>query len=74
MGATSDLQVLFGYRHVKGIPLCPCKGPGNYAMMEQRTKDPLECHLRCWCGRTLKVTFSDMAEREEFLEMNSKEE
>lgn len=61
---------LFGYRHVSGIPLCPCRDPGNYVACEQGT-DRLSFLLRCWCGRTCEGTWDDEKERAEFLAANS---
>lgn len=61
------MTVLFGYRHVNDVPLCPCRDPGNYMMMEQPGDDPLDCRLRCWCGRTCRVTFDSLDEREKFV-------
>jgi hypothetical protein len=59
--------VLFGYRHVTDVPLCPCRDPGNYMSLEQPGDDPLVCQFRCWCGATMKVTFDSIEERAEFL-------
>lgn len=62
-------EVLFGYRHVTGVPKCPCNNPGNYMMCEQGP-GLLHFLMRCWCGSTLKGTFDDEAERTAFLESN----
>lgn len=62
--------VVFGYRHVTGVPLCPCRNPGNYLCMEQPGDDPLEVVVRCWCGRTNRCVFDSMEERAEFLATN----
>lgn len=64
------MTVIFGYRHVDGIPLCPCRDPGNYVALEQPGNNPLEFVLRCWCGSTMKGSFDDMSEREQFLKAN----
>lgn len=58
---------LFGYRHVTGVPMCPCGDPGNYMMLEQVGLDPLVCQFRCWCGARLAVTFESLQERSDFL-------
>lgn len=65
-------QILFGYRHVKGLPsLCPCKDPGNYASLEQHFEsEPLTCTIRCWCGRTATLYFDSLMEKAEFLKKN----
>lgn len=57
---------LFGYRHVSGVPLCPCRDPGNYMMGEQGVK-PLEIVFRCWCGSKGGATFDSLEERAEYL-------
>lgn len=61
------MTVLFGYQTVTGVPRCPCGDPGDYLALEQPGDDPLVCELRCWCGRTMKVTFDTMEERTEFI-------
>ena len=63
-------QVLFGYRHVSGVPRCPCADPGNY-MMATQGPGPLDVVLRCWCGATAAGSFDDETERAEFLAANS---
>lgn len=63
-------RLLFGYQHVKGVPLCPCADPGNYLMLEQRTDDPLAIRFRCWCGRTMDGTYDDQAELDDLLRKN----
>lgn len=65
------MVVLFGYRHVNGIPLCPCGDPGNYMMLEQTGSDPLQVQFRCWCGATMKCTFDTLMERDEFMKSHS---
>lgn len=62
-----NATTLFGYRHVQGVPPCPCSDPGTYMMLEQIADDPLACRFRCWCGRTLGVTFDDLDERAAFI-------
>lgn len=47
-------RLLFGYTHVLGVPLCPCRDPGDYLLAEQSTIDPHDIRFTCWCGR--KVT------------------
>lgn len=62
-------EVLFGFTHVSGVPLCPCKDPGNYlSLVCVDTSKPLECKLTCWCGRSAKVVFTSLMERAEFIE------
>lgn len=61
-------DVVFGYRHVSGVPLCPCRDPGNYLMME--AVSPLKDRLRCWCGATIAVTWDSEEERAEFIQTN----
>lgn len=67
------MTVVFGYQHVTGIPLCPCRDPGDYVMMEQPGDDPFVFVLRCWCGRTNRGTFDSMEERTNFLQANGVE-
>lgn len=55
-------DVLHGYTHVSGVPLCPCHDPGNYVMMEEGNSS-LEFTLICWCGRRAPGTFDDEAEK-----------
>lgn len=62
------MTVLFGYRHVSGIPLCPCRDPGNYVALEQPGENPLDCLVRCWCGSTMRVTFDSLDERTQFID------
>lgn len=61
----SDLT--FGFRHVDGVPTCPCRDPGNYMALEQCGSDPLDGLLRCWCGRTVQVRFDSLDERAAFV-------
>ncbi len=63
-------KVLFSYRHVSDVPLCPCGDPGNYMMAEQSIYDPLDLTLRCWCGSTCRGRFHSIEERTEFLIKN----
>lgn len=66
------VSILFGYKHIVGLPKCPCNDPGDYMMCEQREPSkPLEVVFRCWCGRTMSCVFKSMAEREEFMKANS---
>lgn len=58
--------LLFGYRHVGGVPRCPCGDPGDYMMCEQGD-GPLDFVLRCWCGATLRGTWDDEQDRATFL-------
>jgi hypothetical protein len=58
--------LLFGYTHVSGVPLCPCRDPGNY-MCAHQGPGPLDVVFRCWCGATMAGTFDDTAERSEML-------
>ncbi len=64
------IRVLFSYRHVSDVPLCPCGDPGNYMMAEESIYDPLSFVLRCWCGSTCNAKFDSMEERTEFLIKN----
>lgn len=61
------MSVVFGYRHVAGVPPCPCRDPGNYMAMEQPGDDPLTVLFRCWCGRTMPAAFDSIEERGDFL-------
>lgn len=61
-------MIVFGYRHVVGVPPCPCRDPGTYLAMEQPGDDPLDVVFRCWCGRTNQARFDSMAERIDFLQ------
>ncbi len=58
-------EVLFNYRKVTDVPLCPCNNPGDYMMFE-RVRD-LNCLFRCWCGKTMKATFDTEEELAEFI-------
>lgn len=62
-------KVLFGYRHVNSdqVPLCPCRDPGNYLMLEQIGDDPLAIRFKCWCGRKNEGRFDSIEERNDFL-------
>lgn len=66
-GDTAQYRALFGYKHVSGVPRCPCADPGNYMAMEQSTSDPLDVRFRCWCGRTMKGRMDTPEELAEFL-------
>jgi hypothetical protein len=66
----ADWKLVFGYRHVQGVPKCPCNDPGNYMSMEQSTTNPLQVRFRCWCGSTCKGTMDDQLELENFLAKN----
>lgn len=68
--AGEDGTVLFGYRHVNGVPLCPCRDPGDYMMCVQGP-GPLDFTLRCWCGSTMGGQWDDEAERKAFLATHS---
>jgi hypothetical protein len=62
-------EVLFGYGHITGIPLCECEDPGDYArLLCPDPKNPLRCILECWCGNTAGLVFDDMMERAQFIE------
>lgn len=65
-----EYKLLFGYRHVSGVPLCPCRDPGNYLMAEQRVDDPLSVRFTCWCGRTVTGRCDDQAELDALLKQN----
>lgn len=65
--------LLFGYRTVKDVPLCPCGDPGNYMMMERSVADPLVVRFSCWCGRTMNATMDDVDELREFLRKHNVE-
>ena len=58
------MSVVFGYRTVHGVPLCPCGDPGNYLALESDEEGDL---FRCWCGRTMRVTWDSPEERSEFI-------
>lgn len=64
------MSLVFGFRHVQGIPSCPCGDPGNYACMEQDDSDPLSFTIRCWCGGKLGGRFDNDEERAAFLRAN----
>lgn len=64
---SAEYRLVFGYRHVTGVPLCPCHDPGNYLKMEQRVDDPLAVRFTCWCGRTVTGRCDDQAELDTFL-------
>lgn len=61
------MSVVFGYRNVADIPLCPCHDPGNYVALETDDEGDL---LRCWCGRFMRVTWDSPEERSEFIAKN----
>ncbi len=63
----SDYRLVFGYRHVQGVPSCPCADPGNYLSMEQSTTDPMAVRFTCWCGRTVTGTCDTQAELDALL-------
>ncbi len=63
-------KVLFSYRHVNEVPLCPCSDPDNNIMPEPSISDPLDLILICWCGRTCRGKFDSMEERAAFLIKN----
>jgi hypothetical protein len=63
-------KLVFGYRHVQGVPPCPCRDPGNYMSMEQSTDNPLKVRFRCWCGSTCNGTMDTQEELNEFLRKN----
>lgn len=66
-------EIIFGYRHITSpeVPRCPCNDPGDYLLLQQRTDDPLECRLLCWCGRSIPVDFDNENERMEFILLNT---
>lgn len=64
---TPGYRLVFGYRHVTGVPRCPCGDPGNYLSMEQSTTDPMDVLFRCWCGREVKGRMDSQAELDSFL-------
>lgn len=68
--AATSHRLVFGYRHVVGVPYCPCGDPGNYMSLEQSMSDPLDVLFRCWCGRTLKGHMDTTAELAELLAKN----
>lgn len=65
------MRLVFGYRHVSGVPNCPCNDPGNYMMMEEDDNNPLSFRMRCWCGSTIRGNFDNQAERDEFVGANA---
>ncbi len=64
---SDDYQLVFSYRHVQGVPTCPCADPGNYLMMEQSTDDPMAVRFTCWCGRNVTGRCDDQAELDALL-------
>lgn len=64
-------KLVIGYRTFHGVPLCPCKDPGNYLMLEQSTTDPLDLIFRCWCGRKAKARMESLKELNAFLIKNN---
>lgn len=68
--AMSNWKTVFGYKHVSGVPRCPCADPGNYMAMEQDKDNPLVVRFRCWCGRTCKGTMDSQDELDNFLAKN----
>lgn len=60
-------RLIFGYRHVAGVPLCPCRDPGNYLSMEQSTEDPMAVRFVCWCGRAMTGHCESQAELDALL-------
>lgn len=64
---TREYRLVFGYRHVQGVPMCPCADPGNYLMMEQSVTDPMNVRFRCWCGRTVNGRMESQEELDGFL-------
>lgn len=58
---------VFGYKHVMNVPLCPCRDPGNYLRMEQRTDNPFSVRFTCWCGRTMSGTCDTQEELDALL-------
>lgn len=66
----AEYRVLFGYRHVTGVPFCPCGDPGNYLLLEQRVDDPLSIRFTCWCGSKMTGTCDDQAELDDLLRKN----
>jgi hypothetical protein len=61
---------VFAFRHVTGVPTCPCADPGNYLRMSQSTIDPLDVLFTCWCGRTIKGRMDSPEELQELLAKN----
>lgn len=62
-------RLVFGYRAVEGVPVCPCRD-GNSVSMEQDTSDPLHLRFRCWCGRTIEAHMDDQRELDDLLAQN----
>lgn len=60
-------RLIMGFRHVQGIPLCPCRDPGNYVRAEQSLTNPLLIRFTCWCGRTVNATCEDLSEVDELV-------
>ena len=63
-------KLVFGFRTVVGVPTCPCNDPGNYMLMEQSLKNPLDVYFWCWCGRHANARFDSMEELNDFLAKN----
>lgn len=61
---------LFGYKTVVGVPLCPCRDPGDYLAAQQSEVNPLNIRLQCWCGRTTVGLCDDEADLKDFLTKN----
>jgi hypothetical protein len=61
-----DNGVVFSYRTVSHpeVTPCPCADPGTFMMMERVGGVD---YLRCWCGRTARMTFDDAEDRREFV-------
>lgn len=68
-----EYKLIFGYRHVSGVPRCPCGDPGNYLMMEQSASDPLSFRFTCWCGRTIKGKADTKEEFDKLVSLNARE-
>lgn len=71
MSLGNGYKLVFGYRHVQGVPKCPCNDPGNYMSMHQSETDALDVLFRCWCGRRAKARFDSIKELSDFLAKNS---
>ena len=65
-----SMRLVFGYKHVQGVPMCPCADPGNYLSLEQDEDDPLHLRFQCWCGRTVEAHMDDKKELDELLALN----
>ena len=71
MPKPAGVEIVFGYRKVKGLPKCPCKDPGDYMSCEMRDpRRPLEVHFRCWCGNVLECKFDNEKEKKFFMNRN----